>query len=297
MLDHATSTTAIIPEVVQKALSLRALQTNSRKPSPASQPTPIQIPLWPIEVRGAPNETLRCALFSAQNRKQPRRYLEEEAISIFGGGVITCTGQELRQDDGTVTLQLIHLLPPGSNVIEFSAYSFCKALGWPINGGSYKRLRSHLMRLRTTTLGIYSKRLKEGVTISLLKNFKWKDITTGKTLTHYYIEVDPSLVQLFKDEHYTLIEWEQRQMLPEGLATWLHAFYSSHQIPHALRLNTLKEHAGLTVQQPKHLRQMFKHALEALKRVGFLSFYSIEGDLVRVSRTKRRISHAKPAVN
>ena len=153
------------------------------------------------------------------------------------------------------------------------------------------------MRLRTTTLGIYSKRLREGVTISLLKNFKWKDLATGKTLTHYHIEFDPSLVQLFKDGHYTLVAWEQRQMLPEGLATWLHSFYSSHERPHALKMETLKKHAGITVRQPKHLRQMFKHALEALKRVCFLSSCSIEGDLVHVIRTKRRISHAKLAVN
>lgn len=293
MLDHATSTAPI----VQKVLNLRALQLGARKRLPVSQPAPFQIPLWPPEFRGAPNEVLRCALFNAQNRKQLRRYLEDETICIYGDGTVTGTGQELRQDDCGVFLQIIHLLPPGSNIVRFTPYSFCKAMGWPINGGSYKRLRSHILRMRSTILSIYSKRLGEGVTISLLKDFTWKDGITGETLTSYYIEVDPLLARLFKPKHHTWIKWEQRQMLPEGLATWLHAFYSSHEIPHALRLDTLKKYAGLTVQQPKHLRQMFKHALEALKRVGFLSSYSIEGDLVRVVRTKRRVSHAKPAVN
>lgn len=45
-----------------------------------------QLPLWPEEVRCAPNEFLRSALFNARNRNQKRRYLRQETLAIIGKG-------------------------------------------------------------------------------------------------------------------------------------------------------------------------------------------------------------------
>ena len=68
-----------------------------------------QLPLWPEGIRCAPNEFLRSALFNARNRNQRRRYLRQETLAIIGSGRITYTGEELRQDDATVWLQLIQM--------------------------------------------------------------------------------------------------------------------------------------------------------------------------------------------
>ena len=95
-----------------------------------------QLPLWPEDVRCAPNEFLRSALFNARNRKQPRRYLRQETLAIIGGGRITYTGEELRQDDATVWLQLLQMAAdtsPGA-VVEFTPYRFCLAVGWTPSG-------------------------------------------------------------------------------------------------------------------------------------------------------------------
>ena len=81
-----------------------------------------QLPLWPEGIRCAPNEFLRSALFNARNRNQRRRYLQQETLAIIGSGRITYTGEELRQDDATVWLQLIQMArdtPLGSSV-EFT---------------------------------------------------------------------------------------------------------------------------------------------------------------------------------
>ena len=48
-----------------------------------------QLPLWPEEIRCAPNEFLRSALFNARNRNQNRRYLRQETLAIIGKGRIT----------------------------------------------------------------------------------------------------------------------------------------------------------------------------------------------------------------
>lgn len=59
---------------------------------------------------GAPNEILRCALFSAKNRQEKRRFHAPDApltIPIVGGRKIVFMGQDLRQDDETAWMQLI----------------------------------------------------------------------------------------------------------------------------------------------------------------------------------------------
>ena len=48
-----------------------------------------QLPFWPSEVRCAPNEFLRSALFNARNRNQPRRYLNDVVLAMLGKGRIT----------------------------------------------------------------------------------------------------------------------------------------------------------------------------------------------------------------
>lgn len=291
MLDHATSTTAIVPEVVQKALSLRALQTNARKPAPISQPAPIQFLLFKAnaEQRCAFNELLASALFNARNRKQRREYKKEASIAVIGNHKITYTGEELRQDDETVWLQLIHLAkesPPG-NLVEFKPGSFLKSINWKNDGRTYSRLRSCLTRLQATSLKIYSERLARGVSLSMLPFFEWEDSTTGQALTRYRARFDPALAQLFDGDHYTRIEWQQRLNLTPGLASWLHGYFSRHRTPYPIKLATLSRGAGVTAQ-PKHLREMFKPHLEALKGCEFLLDFNIDDDgLVSVVRNNQ----------
>jgi plasmid replication initiation protein len=112
---------------------------------------------------------LRSALFNARNKKWQREYFEKATIAVIGEGEITYTGRELRQDDETVWLQLIHLareLPLGE-LVEFTAYSFIKSLGWNNSAKSYTRLRDSLECMQATALTVYSKRIGEGVSSSV----------------------------------------------------------------------------------------------------------------------------------
>lgn len=110
----------------------------------STSPIVFQLPLWAEALRCLPNEIAHSALFNAKNRRQPRLYLENCEIAVIGDGRITFTGRELRQDDETVWLQLVHLAKerPLGNLVEFTPYSLCKAIGWTIDGRSYKRLSS-----------------------------------------------------------------------------------------------------------------------------------------------------------
>ena len=64
-----------------------------------------QLALWPESERGIPNELVRCAVFSAKNRKERRDMYRANAplvVPVIGGGEVIYTGEELRQDDETV---------------------------------------------------------------------------------------------------------------------------------------------------------------------------------------------------
>ena len=245
----------------------------------------LQLPLWADAVRCLPNEIVRSALFNARNHKQPRAYLKEAEIAVIGGGRIKFTGQELRQNDQTVWLQLIHLAKsqPIGEIVEFTPYSFCKSVGWKATGGDYIRLRECLTRMQATALSVYSDRLKEGVSLSMIPEFRWQD-GKGRTLSRYQVQVAPKLVELFGDVHYTQVEWEQRLALPAGIATWMHGYYASHKKPYSIKIDTLKDGAKLTTINNSHAKRLIKNALKQLVIVGFLESFDIIDELIHVKR-------------
>lgn len=256
-------------------------------PEPNTPPAVIvvQLPLWADALRCLPNEIANSGLFNARNRNKPRLDYKKYEIPVIGNARITFTGEELRQDDETVWLQMIHLAKeqPLGNVIEFTPYALCKEIGWSLDGRSYKRLRQCLDRMQATALSIYSKRLMSGVSLSMIPMFKWQN-ELGEALTKYQVRIAPELVQLFGDVYFTRLEWLQRRALPDGIATWLHSYYASHSKPFPLKMSTLKEGADLTVVSNSVLRQKIEKALTALVEVGFLESWKIVGDLVHVKR-------------
>ena len=72
----------------------------------AAEKSDNRLPIWNDDKRGAPNEIVRSALFNARNKNQKRGYLKNIEIAIIGDGSIKYTGEELRQDDETVWLQI-----------------------------------------------------------------------------------------------------------------------------------------------------------------------------------------------
>ncbi len=237
-----------------------------------------------------PNEILRSALFNARNRNQPRRYFKNEAIAIIDQSArITFTGEELRQNDESVWLQLIHLakeVPIGSPV-EFTAYSMVQALrvtkSKP-NPGHIERLCESLRRMQATSLAIHSKRLARGVSLSMIPKFEWQDETTGARLAKWRVFVAPEMVELFGDVHFTHLQWEQRLALPSGLATWMHGYLASHRAPVPIKLNTLQRGCGCNTVKPRKFKQLVSIALSELQRVGFLRNGAIRGELIHVER-------------
>ncbi|MGF6755262.1 plasmid replication initiator TrfA [Paraburkholderia sp. GAS42] len=275
----------------------------------------LTLGFWPQGFRAAPNELFRCALFNARNRNVRRKYLKDFEVFVIGPGSIRYTGEELRQDDLRVWLQLIELAKasPGE-VIRFSAHSFLKEIRWPIKTtstfktgkkagtivkGSYERLREIITRLQATSLRLVFDRLgSTGEGFSMIPHFRWRDERTKKNLPLYEIRIPIELVKLFgeRSKYSTQIEWQQRLDLNDGLATWLHGYFASHREPFPVKLGTLMAGAGLEANRLKHFRQSIRQALKELERVGFLEKGSAinDADLVVVIRTRSNSVQRSP---
>jgi len=280
-------------------ITKRALEANLRKMQTAHSKLDFdsqrsvrsiakQLPLWPEDRRAIPNLFVRSALFNARNKNIPRHYLKDAEIYVIGDhGSITYTGEELRQDDETVWLQLIQLakeLPLGSSV-EFTPYEFCKALGWSISGRAYIRLREVLTRLQATSLKAYSSQLEKGVSLSMLPRFQWRDHASNTSLPRYKVTIAEELLDLFSDNRYTRLEWEQRLALPTGVATWLHGYFASHKDNFPIRLETIKQGSGIEISSARHLKAVIEAALKQLLAAGFINSYTLAEGRVHVSRT------------
>lgn len=246
-----------------------------------------QLPLWPEGRRVIPNLFVRSALFNARNKNTPRKLLKEAPIFVIGDhGSITYTGEELRQDDETVWLQLVNLAkdkPLGSS-IQFTPYEFCKALGWSISGRAYIRLREILTRLQATSLKAYSTQLEQGVSLSMLPKFEWRDHASNSALKMYKVTIAEELLELFSDNRYTRLEWEQRLSLPTGIATWLHGYFASHRDNFPIRLSTIRQGSGLETVNIKHLKASIQEALNHLRTAGFIDSFTVAEGRVHVSR-------------
>lgn len=267
-----------------------------------------QLALWPESERGIPNELVRCAVFSAKNRKERREVYRANSpliVPVIGGGEVVYIGEELRQDDETVWMQLVHLAKEArSECVSFTPYSFLKAVKWPIKGTSYTRLLTSIRRLATSGLEVYSSRFDKGVSTKLIAKYEYSKGTDNPWKVQVFNK-DDELLFLF-DKLYSRLDWETRLTLPEGVSTWLHGFFSSHREPFDHKIETLAIGAGLTLESEedaqlaeaartakrkarlREIKRIITKALEALQESGFLkSFEVTRSGLVRVVRAHR----------
>ena len=260
-----------------------------------------QLPLWHEKVRGLPNPMARSALFTVGNKTEPRLYYKShKTIQTISGYVITYRGEELRQDDEDVYLQLVHLArnhPLGERV-EFAAYGLLKELNWAKSSEGYGRLRATLDRLQGTSLRITSQHPGEGgYQGALIRKFAWKD-DANAPLTKWVVFLEPEIVKLFSPNGYTQVFWEQRLRLKSSVAKYLHGYYASHEQPYPMKVATLQTLSGSRAARLTDFRKALRKALDLLVTERFLDSWSIDGsDLVHVIRSSRstRLAAARQA--
>lgn len=256
------------------------------------QPKPKQLQLWPDRVRGLPNPMARSALFTVSNK--PRRDFKNQALVSTSDFTIYYTGEELRQVDEDVFLQIVHLarLKPLGEVVEVTGYQLLKALGWGTNSRDYKRLRESIERLANGRVKItFSCDGKPGYIGGMIRKVIWDGETASSTKWKIFLEAE--IINLFDSDGYSLILWEQRLGLRD-LAKWLLSFYYTHAEPYPYKVETIYRMCGSSAKSLNHFRADLKVALGDLKKAEFLRDWEIDkNDLVSVARNQSLVLRAK----
>ena len=280
-------------ENLELAKARGAAATKTEKKAPAAKQ--LSLPMWPDTVRGVPNAFLRSALFHVSpSRKMHQR---RTVIAAVDGYEVRFKGESFNQTDLDVWEMLLHLarLQPMGGDVEFTAHSLLKDLGRGTGGKDHEQLKDELARLGSGWTEITDTKAKKTFAGNFISSFVRDD-----EIDRYVITFSPKMAQLYETGH-TLIDWEQRLALGRNnLAKWLHGQYATHAKPFAYKVETLRDMSG-SATTVKDFKQKLKKALDALKAIGAILDWSIDGDdLVHVvrfasgSQRKHLAQKAKP---
>lgn len=252
-----------------------------------------QLPMWPQNLRGLPNVFARSAFFNIANvRSGPRKNYKRREIASLQGITITHSGEEMRQDDCDVFLQILHLarMQNLGTVVRFTAHSMLTELGWTRNTGSYKRLADCLDRQTASAVAVTvsgKDLVRENYTGSLIRLFRWKEDgdAAGPASREWTVVLEPEIIALFGPSSYSHLNWKTRLKL-SPLGKWLHAFYHTHAEPFPYKVETLHRISDSQTKDLRHFRYKLKAALAKLVEEDFFLSAEIDArtDLVSVVR-------------
>ena len=215
------------------------------------------------DLRHIPNDYSRSSLFTARNKREPRKTLMHEKLFHYSEYVsILYSGIELRaEDDELVWLQILSYgqsVPLGAP-FEFSIKDLVRAVGWSKNGKNYDRGRECITRLKANeVLALNSKAYGTSGAISLIQNYTAVNNSEG-TPTQYRVWIDPNLIVLFAGNTFTSHSWEiYRGLSP--VARRLADYIESHRHPFPLGLAKFRQMCGSSDANTTSWRQTVKRA-------------------------------------
>jgi hypothetical protein len=223
------------------------------------------------DLRHIPNDYARSSLFTARNKREPRKSLIHEKLFHYNEFVsILYTGIELRaEDDEIVWLQILNYgkAVPLGNPFEFSVKDLVLDVNWSKNGRNYDRVRECISRLMANSvLALNSKAYGKSGAISLIQNFTAVNDDEGKP-TQYRVWIDQNLILLFAGNTFTSHKWEvYRDLSP--VARRLADYIESHQHPYPLSLEKFRLMCGSTDTKTFSWRRTVKRACTEVQTVG-----------------------------
>jgi hypothetical protein len=223
--------------------------------------------------RFIPNDYARSSLFTARNKKEPRRILQHEKLFHLheGQGVsILYTGIELRaEDDEIVWLQIMHYAKrvPLGEPFEFWIKDLVNDVGWSKNGRYYDKARECISRLKANEVMVFNEKAygKSGA-ISLIDKYTSMNDSAGKP-TIYRVWIDPNLITLFAGSTFTNHSWEIYLGL-SPVARRLADYIESHKQPFPLKIGRFHDMCGSTSKTPTGWRRTVREACAEIENKG-----------------------------
>jgi hypothetical protein len=260
-------------DAVEMALKLE--EKFGPKPEPvAVVPLQTQLFPWGENVRGMAKTLARSALFAVRDKRVPRVIYDNEIIASLQNVDIRFWGEELRQDDHDVFMQLCHLARNEDLGVEVrtTGLDALRGLGWGSSLEDYKRLRECYYRLLRGTIVVTPSGCEEPIYGSHLLGSIASDSKSDSGVTamasRWTIKLDLQLAAILTGDEMTLIDWVRHHKL-SALAKWLHRFYSTHETPIAYKADTLHALCGSRQANMPAFRQKLKKAFEELIATGY----------------------------
>ena len=231
--------------------------------------------------RVIPNDYARSSLFTARNKREPRRTLTQEKLFHLHEGVsILFTGIELRaEDDEIVWLQILHYATrvPLGDAFEFSIKDLVSDVAWSKNGRYYDKARECISRLKANEVMVFNEKAygKSGA-ISLISKYSTVNDSEGKP-TQYQVWIDPNLVVLFAGNTFTNHSWvTYRNLSP--VARRLADYIESHKHPFPLGVEKFKAMCGTSNKALPGWRRTVREACAEVENSKLVKRVYLESD-------------------
>jgi len=223
------------------------------------------------DLRHIPNDYARSSLFTARNKKAPRKSLVHEKLFHYNEHVsILYTGIELRaEDDEIVWLQILNY---GKAValgepFDFSVKDLVRDVNWSKSGRNYERVRECISRLKANeVLALNNKAYGKSGAISLIQKYEVINDADGRP-TQYRVWINPNLILLFAGNTFTSHNWEvYRNLSP--VARRLADYIESHKHPYPLSLEKFRQMCGSIDAKTFSWRQTVRKACSEVQTAG-----------------------------
>lgn len=238
----------------------------------AGKPTQLELfPEWQDGNAAMPNTIARSALFAPINRGR-RKFINNEQVASRRDVQVFYKGDQLDMGDADVFAQTIRLIEKYDleTDVEILPYGFLGELGRSTGGKDRKWLDKSFERLTEGTLKVDTKEYK--VVLHLIDEYFY-----DKVRGNYYIRVNKKVAELFKQENYTLFDWEKRKQIGLGLTKWIQTFIRSNKGPQKIRIDNIQEWCGKKKRQKSKFKADLKKTFEELEGLGLVkSGWSID---------------------
>jgi hypothetical protein len=208
------------------------------------------------------HSAINCSALFSTRTKSARENFVKKIFEATNGAYLTYTGPELRQDDKTVLLELIHQRRNKyAGEIEFSPSTFCSRMGWSDSKESKKRLFNCIERLTSGRLRI-DRTLTEGAMFGMVSKFKWDG-------DKWLVGLDSEVTSLFiSTKTLVYLNIEKRKQLAEGMQTWLFDYICSNDCTWVFSYKHLRKACGRPYDYPRQFNDNVKAALRKIQAVG-----------------------------
>jgi hypothetical protein len=274
-------------------------------------------PSWGEDKRAVSKQLARSALFHVTDKRKPREQYKDARMASWVRTEIRYTGEELRQDDQDVFMQLVHVMRKqdlGNEVVVMGC-DLLKLLEWGDRESDYERLWQCIKRLLEGTVWVYNPD-NRGVKLygsHLISEVEGRDAdqaekdklkAEGKLTeeqahlkpqrTIWKLTLNKQLANIMADDSLTLIDWVRHLSLTP-MAKWFHVFYSTHREPYAMSPKLFRDLSGSKQKNLATFRQRIHKTLNELVEKGFLESYEYneQNDTFDVKRVHELVTIEK----